>query len=374
MIAAGCTEVSRGSIERGQILVVATVVAALGLFGLRIWNSRDTGAGLRVGDAGGLLGSGPGAEEDLASDGPRAAGGWRSRRESKSAGRGAGGFAGAHGSSGLGGRGTAHTVGGAGSHRRGYLGQSGSARPGRGSSSGAFGADPGEDKLEPRVEARDEARSQLLDFLGAQPPSGNEILGDNVPDAPEDEVALEVKSTEDTEQASKAEDIDAPDFGDDGIKFTEGSQMTFEQAGGASGDAGTISLEIEPDWAGGAQTDNSLVQIRDPSSFGNRLQLVKNGRFLRFILADNLGQEADISVDIRDWQPGELRKITATWGEGRTSLFIDGQLAGQNTYQGAFEIAPTTPLHLGSDYRGSDYAGANGVIRDFKLLTTARDP
>jgi hypothetical protein len=213
----------------------------------------------------------------------------------------------------------------------------------------------------------------LLDFLGSQPPSGNEILGDE-PDVPEGEVALEVKSTEDTNLASKAEDIDAPDSGDEGIKFTEGSKMTFEQAGGASGEAGTISLDIEPDWEGGAQTDNSLVQIRDPNSFGNRLQLVKNGRFLRFILADNSGREADISVDIRDWEPGDPRKITATWGDGRTSLFIDGQLAGSNTYEGSFDISPTTPLHLGSDFDGSDYSGANGVIRDFTLYTTSRHP
>jgi hypothetical protein len=268
--------------------------------------------------------------------------------------------------------GTARAVAGAGSQRGGYLGQSGSQRSGPGSS-GASSGDSDESKIEGRLAAKGAGRTQLLDFLGSQPPSGNEILGDGAAE-PEQEVALEVKSTEDTDLASKAEDILEPDSGDDGLKFTEGSKMTFEQAGGASGEAGTISLEIEPDWEGGAQTDNSLVQIRDPNSFGNRLQLVKNGRFLRFILADNLGMEADISVDIRDWEPGDIRRIEATWGEGRTSLYIDGRLAGQNTYDGGFDIAPTTPLFLGSDYDGSDYAGAAGVIRDFTLYTTARHP
>jgi hypothetical protein len=359
--------------ERGQILVVATVVAALGLFGLRVWsNTGDMDARLAARGASGVFdGDRIGAsEQDMESGGPRAAGGWRSRGESGPTGSGGG----ARGSSSLGSGGTARTIGGAGSRRRSYLGQSGSHRSGSGASSAAFAGNPGENKLEPQMAAKNEARSQLLDFLGAQPPSGNEILGDNGPDAPKEEVALEVKSTEDTSLASKAEDIEAPDSGEDGIKFTNGSKMTFAQAGGASGEAGTISMEIQPDWAGGAQTDNSLVQIRDPSSFGNRLQLVKNGRFLRFILADNLGQEADISVDIRDWQPGEARKITATWGDGKTSLFIDGQLAGQNTYQGAFDIAPSTPLYLGSDYAGSDYSGANGVIRDFTLLTNSSNP
>jgi hypothetical protein len=223
------------------------------------------------------------------------------------------------------------------------------------------------------VEARNTGRTDLLDFLGSQPPSGNDILNDAA-DEPDQEVALEVKSTEDTGLASQAEEILEPDFGDEGIKFTEGSKMTFEQAGGASGEAGTISLDIEPEWQGGEESDNSLVQIRDPNSFGNRLQLVKNGRFLRFILADNLGREADISVDIRDWDPGDPRQITATWGNGRTSLFIDGRLAGSNTYEGSFEISPTTPLHLGSDYDGSDYTGANGVIRDFTLFKSSRHP
>lgn len=360
--------------ERGQILVVATVLVAVGLFGLRLWSdSGNVNGSLRDGGAAGVSGTGHGigSDEDLGPGGSRAVGGSGSRGESGSG--GGGGRFGASGPSGLTRGGTARAIGGADSKRGGYLGQSGSHRAGSGGSSVASRGDSGERKIETRKAARSAGRTDLVDFLGSQPPSGNEILGDE-PETPDGEVALEVKSTEDTGLASQAEELLDPDFGDDGIKFTEGSKMTFEQAGGASGEAGTISLEIEPDWEGRAQTDNSLVQIRDPSSFGNRLQLVKNGHFLRFILADNLGIEADISVDIREWESGDLRKITASWGEGRTSLYIDGQLAGQNTYDGGFDISPTTPLHLGSDYDGSDYVGAAGVIRDFTLYTTPRHP
>jgi hypothetical protein len=188
------------------------------------------------------------------------------------------------------------------------------------------------------------------------------------------DIALEVRNTADSEQAARREEIADADDGLDGIKFGNDSQLTFAEAGGASGEAGTISFDVEPDWSGGDATDNSLVQIRAENEWANRLQLVKNGRFLRFILADNTGREADISVPIDSWQPGDPHNVTASWGDGRTSLYIDGRLAGSNTYEGAFDIPPNTPLHLGSDFPSSDYGGANATIRGFTLFKRAQHP
>lgn len=216
--------------------------------------------------------------------------------------------------------------------------------------------------------SREQRRADVMDML-SQPSTASDPLANSG----EQEVALEVRSTEDSEQASRREDIDDPDDGD-GIKFTDGSQLTFAQAGGATGEAGTISFDVEPEWRGGDATDNSLVQIRDENEWANRLQLVKNGRFLRFILADSTGREADISVPIDEWEPGNSHSVTASWGDGQTSLYIDGRLAGSNTYEGDFNISPTTPLHLGSDYRSSDYGGANATIRGFTLFKNAQHP
>ena len=63
---------------------------------------------------------------------------------------------------------------------------------------------PGESGVETRPAVRGSERSNLVDFLGSQPPSGNQILGD-APKAPDGEVALEVKSTNDTDLGFEAE-------------------------------------------------------------------------------------------------------------------------------------------------------------------------
>jgi hypothetical protein len=212
--------------------------------------------------------------------------------------------------------------------------------------------------------------SEIVDFLGSRSSGADS----QATESPAEDVALEVFTAEDSAKAVYKEGVFEPDDGGDGLKFSEHAQLTFAQAGGANGEAGTITFDVEPDWAGSDATDNSLVQIRAENQWENRLQLVKNGRYLRFILSDSLGREADISVPIDEWIPGESHSVTASWGDGRTSLFLDGRLAGSNTYDGGFDIGPDTPLYLGSDFRNSDYGGAQATIRGFTVFTTAQHP
>ena len=238
----------------------------------------------------------------------------------------------------------------------GQVGTSGSRRS-RAGQSGAQGR---------RLGGTGEKRAGLVEFLGAQNATRPDLFGSGDTGDPED-VALEVKTMEDSDQAAESRDIEDADF-DEGIKFTEDSELRFPDAGNANGEAGRITFEIEPEWDGSDATNNSLVQIRSEHQFNNRLELVKNGKYLRFILADNTGREADISVDITHWHQGDPHLLDLSWGEARTSLFIDGQLAGTNTYSGSFDIAPGTPMFLGSDHVGSNYVGANSTIRDFTLF------
>lgn len=360
--------------ERAQILVIAVVLAALSLFALKIWSDRRAadvplGRAERTevratrGRSSAEGASAAGQVQTVGVAGPRRVGALRGAEGSS--GRTA---PGATGSAGL-----ADAIQGGGSTWGGGIGSSASPRGSRGGS-GVSISGTGDSATRERLAARAKPRSDLVEFLGSQRPTGNEILGGpkDQPNDNGDDVALELKSPEDTAQASKAKDIEAPQDGDEGIEFTEGSQLTFPDGGNARGDAGTITFDVKPNWAGSDPTDNALVTVKTEHGFGNRLELVKNGRFLRFIVADNLNMEHDISVPIDDWQPGEVHSITASWGEARTSLYINGRLVGSTTYQGQFEIAPGTPMYVGSDYRTSAYKGANATFRGFTVRTTSQ--
>ena len=348
--------------DRIQVTVVAVVVAALALFGLKIWSERSSDdervALADPSSIGDLESVHSGGDEHAA---VRRGAGRQGKSDRLARLRGSEGRGGA--STGRGGTSTEILRDGTG-RRGGQVGTSGSRRSRAGQSGASAPSASGAQGR--RLGGTGEKRSGLVEFLGAQDPTRPNLFGSRDVGDPED-VALEVKTTEDSDQATESRDIEDADF-DEGIKFTEGSELRFPDAGNASGEAGTITFGIEPEWDGSDPTNNSLVQIRSEHQFNNRLELVKNGKYLRFILADNAGREADISVDITHWQQGDPHDVTASWGEERTSLFIDGQLVGTNTYSGSFDIASGTPMFLGSDHAGSNYVGANSTIRDFTLF------
>lgn len=351
--------------DRSNVIMVGTVVGALALFGLKIWSDRtapnellppNQGAGAaRFGHAAGeggmdsdRTGGGPGGRPGM----ERRAGDLASRRLPGSAttDRGIGSPGGS----------TRVVRGSAGTSRASGLGVSGSSpasAPG-----GAASATLGDVTGKPDAERRSH---DIVEFLSSQERTRPEPLVD--PAATEEDVVLEVASADDTDtKAIDSQNVQPSDDGV-GIDLGEDAVLAFPNAGNAKGDAGSISLDIDPKWTGSDATDNSFVQIRTPNGWDNRMQLVKNGRYLRFILTDNTSREADISVPIDHWEPGRPHTVTATWGEGKTQLYIDGQRVGQNTYSGQFQIPPNTPMYVGSDLPGGTYAGAAATIQNFKV-------
>ncbi len=363
--------------DRGQIVVGAIVAAAIALFGLKIWSDRTSsedvllsggrnpqlasrdGSGSEAGDSAfGTSGTEPGSRTGAryrhfagpeggrpgsAGSGTRGRAGERAAEALRGAARRGGGFVGSSGS-----RAGSHLAGGS-------------------SASGA--GDPASNHLGPHPKQHDE----LVDFLGSQPPTRNQVLGGDTSANPGEDVVLEVNSVQDSQQAIDAQNVNEAQDGV-GLDLSSDSVLAFPNAGNANGDAGSISFDIDPQWTGSDQTDNSLVQVRTPNGWDNRMQLVKNGRYLRFILTDNTGRESDISVPIDQWAPGQPHTVTSTWGEGKTTLYIDGQQVGQNTYKGSFLIPPNTPMYVGSDLPGGSYAGADATIQNFKVYGRALAP
>jgi hypothetical protein len=154
----------------------------------------------------------------------------------------------------------------------------------------------------------------------------------------------------------------------EGAVFSNNAQFAIPNAGNLTGEAGTISFTVQGEWAGADETDASFVQLRTPNQWNNRIQITKNGQYLRFVFTDDTGEESGAGIPIR-WEPGEQHTVTTTWGEDPgtgqkiAALYVDGRLAGQNVYRGQF-IPPTGPMFIGSDHPGGQ-PGAQGTIRNF---------
>ena len=356
--------------ERTQVLVIAVVVAALALFGLRLFSGSSEDIELASLGGSQRLGA-DGAPRDGSSGRPGDPG--RSRLGSFGAsgtdrGRMGGGGSSDRSGGGDSGRTASGLAIGGTRSGAGSIGTSGSARDGGVvGGAGVVGA-AGSGRSGPKAERR----GDLVESLGSRPPTKSDLAAPPKPDNGDD-VALKLEKPEDiAEQDGHEQDVEKPKDGDEGIKITEQGRIEFPNGGNASGDGGSISFKIKPDWAGSDQTDNALVQVRQEHEWNNRLEIVKNGEFLRFILTDDIGKEADISARITNWQADEEHNIVASWDgeEKRTKLYIDDQLVGENQYTGNLLIKEHTPLYVGSDWRGSNYSGANATLYGFTVSTS----
>ncbi|MBI4518271.1 MAG: LamG domain-containing protein [Deltaproteobacteria bacterium] len=164
---------------------------------------------------------------------------------------------------------------------------------------------------------------------------------------------------------------------EDGAKFSTDAQFAVPNAGGITGEAGTFAFTIQGEWPGNDNTDASFVQLRTPNEWNNRIQVTKNGQWMRFLFTDDTGMESGVGVPI-NWQPGETHNIATTWGEDPetgqrlTRLYIDGRLVGQSPYNGNF-VPPSGPLYIGSDHPGGQ-PGARGTISRFTAYNRLLGP
>jgi hypothetical protein len=156
------------------------------------------------------------------------------------------------------------------------------------------------------------------------------------------------------------------------VEFTDAGMVTFPAGGNFSGDAGTVAFEISPNWAGSDAGDHALVQVAEGIHvWENRFAVVKNVDLLRFFMVDSDGVERNVSVPIRDWEPGQPHRVAASWGDALMSLYVDGQLVGQTTFQGTLVIPDSSPIYVGYNDPANGHAGVGGRLTDLKIYGRA---
>jgi len=271
------------------------------------------------------------------------------------------------------GRGSALTAGSGSRRSGGVLGRSGSSAPSFGGNSIRLAA-PDEPAV--RFEGGGNrmiggSGSQTVSQGNQRGPTGN---GDTSHEKDAPVLSLSFDGSLDPEKGEAPVVAEGVTFDSGaGATFATDSQYVIPDAGSLVGDAGTISFQIQPDWAGSDAVDASLVQLRDPNQWQNRIQITKNGQYLRFLFTDNTGVESGAGVAIANWQPGDNHQITATWGDQVASLYVDGRLVGQGNFDGQFQPQPTTPLHIGSDFPGGQ-PGAQATMSNFQLYNNVHPP
>jgi hypothetical protein len=152
----------------------------------------------------------------------------------------------------------------------------------------------------------------------------------------------------------------------EGCVFDTDSQYAIPDAANLSGDAGSISFCMQPQWSGTDPSNASLVTLHG-NTWENRFTVFKNGENLRFLLWPNSGVETGVGAKISSWQPGTWHPVTATYGPDPTtgantvSLYVDGMLIGQTPYDSEFKL-PQVPLYIGSDYPAGSPAAQSSLM------------
>src|SRR6185295_2695445 len=150
---------------------------------------------------------------------------------------------------------------------------------------------------------------------------------------------------------------------DEGAYFPPDARFAFGNSGTVQNNAGTIGFWMKPNWDGTDPRNASLVQFHT-EDWSNRLQIFKNGIYLRYLFTDNTGTETNLDVNMENehWTAGEWHQIAVTWGDSLISMYVDGQQRKQGTYFGELDVPSGTALYVGSDAPGGN-PGADATLQ-----------
>jgi hypothetical protein len=207
------------------------------------------------------------------------------------------------------------------------------ANPGAPNDGGKSGGDT--------TERRAVSRRPDLPSLGDRLPQRAEAGGESTAGGAEDEGRSFVSAT--------------------GRVFDLRSRAELTDAGELSGDAGTVSFWLEPQWAQDSRDGANFVQLGDLG-----LEITKSGTYLRF--QDSTTSDTDFGggIDISQWQPGDWHHVTATWRGNALALYVDGQQVFLNHGLAQPNFNDRTKLYVGSDATAGPVA--NGQLHFLTVL------
>ena len=120
-----------------------------------------------------------------------------------------------------------------------------------------------------------------------------------------------------------------------------------------------------------------LVQLGTADQVGNSFQIFKDGQSLHFSFADATGNGGDATAAMDNWQPGEKHLVTTSWGqpgpdgESQVSFYVDGQLAGEQTYK-QFQLGSDSVLRIGQNAQNGP--SVPGQVNNFSIYNHALAP
>ena len=130
-----------------------------------------------------------------------------------------------------------------------------------------------------------------------------------------------------------------------------------------SGQAGSVSFWVDPQWKGRSEDDANLIDVGNGA-----LRVTKNVDFLRFEFTDTNGQQGAIGAPIPRWQAGQDHLVTVTWNGSQKQLYIDGKMVSQGAESTAINLPDATTLRVGSAFAGQRPV-ASASISGLQLLT-----
>ncbi len=151
-----------------------------------------------------------------------------------------------------------------------------------------------------------------------------------------------------------------------GVLVDGSDTLSYPSEGNLQAAQGSVEFWVRPEWNGNDSVDHTFFEIG--KAWYNRIRIAKDRLDeLRFIVWSD-DAEYDVSYSLASWKAGEWHHVAASWGNGRMTLYVDGNKVAERTMSPPARLGDT--LFVGSNAWG--VAQADAVIDEFRISSVPR--